>query len=57
MKMPESQGNEEEQGGADGQRCAKGLMVGQEDKGFGDAPTLVHIGPLVLRALLTNSTI
>ena len=53
----DGQGKEEEQGCAGSQHCAEGLVVGQEVSCFGDALTLLHIGPLVLRALLTHSTI
>jgi hypothetical protein len=53
----DAQGKEEEQGCADSQHCAKGLVVGQEVKGFGDALAFCHVGPLVPKTLLTHCTI
>lgn len=53
----DGQGKEEEQGCAGSQHCTKGLVVGQEVRRFGDALTLLHVGSVVLRALLAHSTI
>lgn len=40
----DAQGKEEEQGCADSQHCAKGLVVGQEVKGLGDALVFLQLG-------------